>query len=60
MIEGPYSLSTDGSNDNGIKKMFPLVVTVCTPTGVESRFLDMCTGTSSTPGVVLVLEPCLG
>ena len=48
MIEGPYSLSTDGSNDNGIKKMFPLVVTVCTPTGVESRFLDMCTGTSST------------
>ena len=48
MKNGPYSLSTDGSNDNGISKMYLLVVGVPTENGVAYRFLDMCTGTSST------------
>ena len=48
MKSGPYSISTDGSNDNGITKMYPIVVTIPTETGIRTQFLDMCTGTSAT------------
>lgn len=48
MKAGPYSISTDGSNDNGLKKMYPMVITVATEEGPRTRFLDMCTGISST------------
>ena len=48
MKSGPYSISTDGSNDNGITKMYPIVVTIPTETGIRTQFLDMCTVTGAT------------
>lgn len=48
MQRGPYSICTDGSNDNSIKKMFPITVTVELGGAMVTRFLDMCTGTSGT------------
>ena len=45
---GPYSLATDGSNNNGIDKMFPLTVSAPTEEGISTQFLDMCLGTSAT------------
>lgn len=48
MQSGPYALSTGGSNDNSIEKMYPLVVTVVESDGVATRFLDMCMGVSAT------------
>ena len=46
----PFSVSVDGSNDTGVKKMYPLTITIY---GVSSgkivtQFLDICTSTSST------------
>ncbi|XP_072168656.1 uncharacterized protein [Diadema setosum] len=40
----PFSLSTDGSNDTGLKKMNPMTVKIFDINhGVVYRFLDMCT-----------------
>ena len=41
----PYTLSIDGSNDNGFSKMNPLTVRIfdINRGRLETRFLDMCT-----------------
>ena len=39
----PFSLSIDGSNDTGREKMNPMTVHVFSNSGVEHKFLDMCT-----------------
>lgn len=41
MRAGPYALFTDGSNDNGLKKMMPLSIAVLEESGVKVHFLDM-------------------
>ena len=45
MQQEPYTLSIDGSNDNGLSKMNPLTVRIfdINRGRVETRFLDMCT-----------------
>ena len=40
---GPFSLSIDGSNNTGLKKMNPMTVHVFSNSRVEHKFLDMCT-----------------
>ena len=44
MKNAPYSLATDGSNDNGLKKMNPLTVQIYDVNlkRVKTSFLDMC------------------
>ena len=41
MKAGPYAIFTDGSNDNDIKKMMPLTISVLDEEGVKTEFLDM-------------------
>lgn len=48
MRQNPYSISTDGSNDNSIRKMFPITGTVEVQGQLVTQFLDMCTGESGT------------
>ena len=45
MNDSPYSLSTDGSNNNGILRMYVLNIGVSTNDGVAYISLDMCTDT---------------
>lgn len=47
MKDGPYSIYTDGSNDNGLEKMMPLCVRTYDEKGMVTEFLDMCMGRSS-------------
>ena len=46
MNDSPYSLWTDGSNDNGILRMYLLVIGVSTEDGVAYISLDIFTDTS--------------
>ena len=50
MAAHPFSISTDGSNDTGVEKMNPLTVRIYDykENYMATRFLDMCTTTSST------------
>lgn len=50
MAVHPFSISTDGSNDTGVNKMNPLTVKIYDykENCIATRFLDMCTTTSST------------
>jgi len=44
MKNGPYSLSTDGSNDTGVEKLNPLTVRIfdVNRRQVTTQLLDMC------------------
>lgn len=44
MRENPFSLATDGSNDNGLQKMNPVTIRIFDEEHgvVATRFLDMC------------------
>lgn len=57
MKSGPYSIYTDGSNDNGLKKMMPITVSVEDDTkelGISNEFLDICmTETSTAEGIII-------
>lgn len=60
MQTGPYSICTDGSNDNSVKKMYPITVAVEINGVIVNRFLDMCMGTSGTAeGKFLYVMPLL-
>ena len=50
MKNAPYSLATDGSNDNGLKKMNPLTVQIYDVNlkRVKISLLDMCLSSEST------------
>ena len=49
MKVNPFSVSVDGSSDNGLEKMNPLTVCVITKSGiVHTEFLDMCMSSDST------------
>ena len=50
MKNAPYSLATDGSNDNGLKKMNPLTVQIYDVNlkRVKTSLLDMCLSSGST------------
>lgn len=51
MKVGAFAIFTDGSNDNGLKKMLPLtisVLSVSSETGVSNEFLDICMSSRST------------
>ena len=48
MKQGLYIICMDGSNDNSIREMFPITVTVELDGEVVTRFFDMCTGVSGT------------
>ena len=50
MKNAPYSLETDGSNDNGLKKINPLTVQIYDVNlkWVKTTFLDMCLSSGST------------
>lgn len=41
MKTDPFSICTDGSNDNGLYKMNPMLIHVMTPDGMQSQLLDM-------------------
>ena len=49
MKNAPYSLATDGSNDNGLKKMNPLTVQIYDVNlkRVKTSLLDMCLSSGS-------------
>ena len=57
MQKAPYSLSIDGSNENGIQKMNPLTVRIFDEDRkrVETRFLDMCTTYGKNAGKAQVI-----
>jgi hypothetical protein len=46
----PFSLSVDGSNDEGLEKINPLTVRIfyINANRIVTRFLDMCTSSSAT------------
>ena len=50
MKNTPYLLATDGSNNNGLKKMNPLMVQIYNMNlmRVKTSFLDMCLSSGST------------
>lgn len=51
MKTGPYAIYTDGSNDNNIKKMMPITISIQDSkgeTGVKTEFLDMGLSESQT------------
>ena len=55
----PFSISIDGSNDTGLEKMYPAAVRIFDINcgRVATRFLDMCTTSSSTAeGIFTVLN----
>ena len=52
---GPFSLSIDGSNDTGREKMNPMTVHVFSNSGVERKFLDMCTTSGQGAGTAEVI-----
>lgn len=41
MKTDPFSICTDGSNDNGLYKMNPMLIHVMTSDGMQSQLLDM-------------------
>lgn len=43
-----YAIYTDGSNDNGIKKMMLITVSILDGDQVTCQFLDICMSESST------------
>lgn len=57
MKSGPYSIYTDGSNDNGLKKMMPITISVeddDKELGISNEFLDICmTETSTAEGIII-------
>ena len=58
----PFSISVDGSNDSGIKKMNPVTVRIydVNESKVVTRFLDMCTTSDSTAeGIYTVVDHTL-
>ncbi|KAK3698610.1 hypothetical protein QZH41_014592, partial [Actinostola sp. cb2023] len=58
----PYSLATDGSNDNGLKKLNPLTVRIYDVNlgKVTTRFLDMCLSTGGTAEQLFTtIDDCL-
>ena len=62
MKNTPYSLATDGSNDNGLKKMNPLIVQIYDVNlkRVKTSFLDMCLSSGSTAQMLLQgIDECL-
>ena len=50
MKNGPYSLATDGSSDNGLKKQNPLTVKIYDANlkKIKSSFLDLWLSSDST------------
>ena len=55
----PFSLSVDGSNDNGLKKMNPFTVRIfdVNASRIVTRFLDMCTSSSATAeGIFTIID----
>ena len=52
MKEGPYALCTDGSNDEGLVKLNPLLVRVfdINEGKVVSQLLDMCASKKNDAG----------
>lgn len=57
-----YSLTTDGSNDNGLKKMNPLTVQIYDVNlkRVKTSFLDMCLSSGSTAQMLFQgIDECL-
>lgn len=38
----PFTLSVDGSNDNGVEKLYPMAVRIWDAGLVKTRFLEMC------------------
>ena len=55
----PFSLAVDGSNDEGLEKMNPLTVRIfdLNANRIVTRFLDMCTSSSSTAeGIFTVIN----
>ncbi|CAB4036850.1 PREDICTED: uncharacterized protein LOC107326933 [Paramuricea clavata] len=55
----PFSLSVDGSNDEGLEKMNPLTVRIfyINANRIVTRFLDMCTSSSATAeGIFTVID----
>ena len=50
-MKDPFSIATDGSNDNGLQKMNPVTVRLFDEASgcINTKFLDMCltTGTGS-------------
>ena len=62
MKNAPYSLATDGSNNNGLKKMNPLTVQIYDVNlkRVKTSFLDMCLSSGSTAEMLLQgIDECL-
>ena len=57
MKSSPFSIAVDGSNDNGLSKMNPLTVRIfdLERSRIVTRFLDMCTATSSTAEAILTV-----
>ena len=63
LLEGmkthPFSISVDGSNDSGLEKMNPVTIRLYDVNNnkVVTRFLDMCTSSSSTAaGIYSVVD----
>lgn len=50
MKSGPFSLSTDGSNDMDKLKLFPLVVRTVSESGVHSELFSLATSEGSSTG----------
>lgn len=62
MKNAPYSLATDGSNNNGLKKMNPLTVQIYDVNlkRVKTSFLDMCLSSGSTAEMLFHgIDECL-
>ena len=48
----PFSICTDGSNDNGLFKLNPMLIRVMTDNGLQSQLLDMGLTTGSTSRIL--------
>lgn len=62
MKTSPYSLATDGSNDNGLQKMNPLTVRIYDVNlgKVKTSFLDMCMSSGGTAEELFTaIDDCL-
>lgn len=58
----PFSIATDGSNDNGLLKMNPLTVRIYDVNlgKITTRFLDMCISTGGTAEELFTtIDSCL-
>ena len=52
MKSKPYSIAIDGSNDNGLGKMYPLTVGAFSDQGIVVQLLDMCILEGSTAELI--------